>query len=602
MHHLQRVIALAATALLAASLAGMPAIAAAAGPASDGTPASIVVAVTSGARLASVRSAVEKDGGTVTEQFRWNALQATVPASSDATAFAALVRAVPGVAYAQVNHLVHLMALPADDPEYTQQWGLPDIGAPAAWATSQGSGVDVAEIDTGIDASQPDLAGQVVLFRNYVTPGASASDDNGHGTHVAGIIAAIRNNGIEGVGTAPQATVYAFKALDANGEGYDDDIASAIRDAVDDTPCRIITMSLGGPSGGAAADEVLSSAVTYAESKGALVVAAAGNSATSSAFVPASLPGVIGVGAVDSSNHLASFSNYGSTDEKLVAPGVNIVSTVPGSTTQSWSGTSMATPFVTGAAALVWSAHPGLTAVQVAQVLENTAQDLGAKGVDATYGYGLVRPDLALASLASPSAPDTTPPTTVSDAQATYTGSATIRLTATDTGGSGVASTWYSLDGVRAVEGTTVSVSAVGAHSLTFWSVDAAGNSEQPHTVDFTITAAAPVPASIQPKATSLTLVLGHASVAVDHRVTLSGSLKPGTTTDIVRLYVERPGSSTYTCLTAMVARSSDGHSGIAWHYTFAPTRRGVWHVQARFLGTAREKRSTSPIRSLRVS
>jgi thermitase len=362
---------------------------------------SVIVAVSDAARMAAVRSALERSGGLIRRVYRWNAFLVSAPLGMDSTQFSAKARGIGGVRYAEGNSTRHAYAT-ANDPLFPQQWGLPDIGAPTAWDSTEGSGVAVAVIDTGIDSTHPDLSGNVVLFKNYVNPAVPPTDDNNHGTHVAGIIAAIRNNAIDGVGTAPKTKVYALKVLDASGDGSDADVASAIRDAVDLTPCRILSMSLGGPDN----SQALADAVSYARSKGALVIAAAGNSNSSTPSYPAALPGVIGVGAVSSNNVRASFSNYGAANCDIVAPGVNILSTVLGGGTAMESGTSMATPFVSGCAALVWARNPMLDATGVANLLQNTAQDLGALGVDQFYGHGLVRVDLALA--ASPS-PDTTP-------------------------------------------------------------------------------------------------------------------------------------------------------------------------------------------------
>jgi subtilisin family serine protease len=406
------------------------------------TSTTVIVQVKDASHMASVRTQLEKSGAVVTKTYRWNAYLVTVPTGVSQTRFSTTASEISGVKYAQENHEVHaLETTTTSDPQYSKQWGLPDIGTSTAWTVSQGSGVSVAVIDTGIDASQSDLSGRVVLYKNYVDTSASAADDNDHGTHVAGIIAANRNNGVEGCGTAPKATVYAFKVLDASGSGDEASVAQAIRDAVDYTPCKIISMSLGSTAGDGV-DPVLTSAVTYAESKGALVIAAAGNDGVTTASYPAAISGVIGVGAVDSSNVLASWSNYGSLDLDVVAPGVNILSTVRGSTMESWSGTSMATPFVSGAAALVWSAYPSLTATQVASVLESTAKDLGTTGTDKYYGYGLVRPDLALAELAASAETSTSDatsstitttetPTPTSTASPVTTSTLTLSLSAT---------------------------------------------------------------------------------------------------------------------------------------------------------------------------
>jgi hypothetical protein len=174
--------------------------------------------------------------------------------------------------------------------------------------------------------------------------------------------------------------------------------------------------------------------VAAAQAAGVLVIAAAGNGdingvGTTSPVYPAAVPGVIGVGAVDQSNGLAAWSNYGPVDEDLVAPGVDIWSTLPTALgfMQKASGTSMATPFVSGSAALVWSAHPSWTATDVADALENTAQDLGSPGKDASYGYGLVRPDLALDATGS-APPTSTPPATETITAASSAASVKLRV------------------------------------------------------------------------------------------------------------------------------------------------------------------------------
>ena len=445
-------------------------------------PPTVIVGVSDAAHMASVRAALELRGGVIREVYRWNAFLVSAPLGTDSALYSTSVRGVGGVRYAQVNSQVHAYGT-ANDPLFSQQWGLPDIGAPTAWDSVEGSGVAVAEIDSGIDSTHPDLAGNVVLYKNYIDPLLPPTDGYGHGTHVAGIIAAMRNNAIDGAGTAPRAKVYAFKVLDENGDGDDVTVAVAIRDAAD-SPCKIISMSLGGPTESPA----MADAVSYARSRGALVIAATGNSGSSAPSYPAAIPGVIGVGAVDRYNERWPYSSYGSLNCDIVAPGVDVLSTWwPGGGTQTLTGTSMAAPFVSGSAALVWARNPSLDATAVANLLQGTAQDLGTPGVDQFYGHGLVRVDLAVAETPSW---DTTPPVTTSDAASSYVGAATIHLTATDNaGGSGVAHTYYRLDGGAQLEGTVLSATAVGAHTLEFWSVDGVGNVETPHkTAAFSIT------------------------------------------------------------------------------------------------------------------
>ena len=414
-----------------------PAVAAAASTATVSpavTRSSVIVGVSDAAHMPSVRRALEAAGGLIKKTYDWNAFLVSAPVGTDSTAFSRVAEGIEGVSYAQGNATLHA-ADATTDPRFDVQWGLPAIGAPAAWDLSQGAGISVAVLDSGIDAIyQPDLVGQVVMDGrfNYINLGLTPMDVFKHGTHVAGILAAARNNGIWGVGTAPQATLYAFKVLDDTGSGDDAVVADAIRDVVDKTPCKIISMSLGGSGDPGGGDPALAAAVAYAQSKGALVIAAAGNGTndngipTTAPSYPAAIPGVIGVGAVDSGKDLASFSNYGPVDEDLVAPGVTIYSTLPQNTFGAMSGTSMATPFVSGSAALVWSAHPSWNATQVAYALENTAEDLGAAGVDVYYGHGLVRPDLAIESTVT-TPPTSTPPATETISIASSSSSVKLR-------------------------------------------------------------------------------------------------------------------------------------------------------------------------------
>jgi len=346
-------------------------------------------------------------------------------------------------------------------------WGVVAIGAPFAWQVTQGAGVTVAVIDTGVDISHPDLhrnrwrnadevSGNRVDddnngfvddlhgwdFTHCVAspngrcvrekrPGRSVRDRNGHGTHIAGIIAAVGANRRGIVGVAPLARIMALKALDDSGNGSTADIAAAIEYATDNGASVINASFTGEPS------ELMQLAIQHAHARGVVVVAAAGNAATSiHAVSPANLPDVIAVGASDTNEHVPAFSNFGKplalvapgggdtvpmTD---MAPGASILSVfarrsnigrsctyepvpecdpscppvyrcrirpvVIGRTNVRAEGTSMSAAFVSGVAALVRSKHPSFTRDQVRQVLTQTATDLGPTGWDRTAGYGRV--------------------------------------------------------------------------------------------------------------------------------------------------------------------------------------------------------------------
>lgn len=375
-------------------------------PPAGGKRVTVVVAVRSASQVPALRTALARAGGLIDKQYRWNALLVSVPASIDTTGFETTVCGLAGVRYAQRPGIIRAVGT-ANDQLYPAQWGTTRIGANTAWDVTEGSGVSIAILDTGVDLNHRDLHDNARSFRNYINPTLPAQDDNGHGTHVAGIIAATRNNHYDIAGAAPKAAVYAFKILGADGLGNTADAADAIHDAVDKTNCRIISMSFGATAAGGGNDPTLAEACSYAQSHGVLVVAAAGNSGNTTQFYPAAFPGVVGVGATDSgsNNPRASFSNHGVNLVDLVAPGVNIVSTywTKGKTNQDayLSGTSMATPYVAASAALLMARNPALDATQVVDLLQATATDLGAAGRDDLFGYGLVRPDVAI-SLSTP--------------------------------------------------------------------------------------------------------------------------------------------------------------------------------------------------------
>ncbi|WP_456474151.1 S8 family peptidase [Candidatus Pyrohabitans sp.] len=255
----------------------------------------------------------------------------------------------PHIKYVEPDILVHALGRPSSQPPQQLTWGINLVGKKKG--------------------------------RNY-------NDDNGHGTHVAGIVAASNNN-IGVVGVAPDAQLYAVKALDKYGGGYISDIIEAIEWAVLNN-MSIISMSLGTSRYSQALEEVCDAA--YAN--GVLLIAAAGNSGDGNAFTdevmyPAKFDSVIAVGAINRNDTTLYFSASG-PEVELVAPGVEIYSTWPRDTYAYASGTSMAAPFVTGMAALYWSENKTLSNSELRELLRNTALDLGEEGKDNVYGYGLV--------------------------------------------------------------------------------------------------------------------------------------------------------------------------------------------------------------------
>jgi len=274
-------------------------------------------------------------------------------------------------------------------PSQTLTWNIDQVDAEISWGISTGDPVKVGVIDTGIDLKHPDLQANIKGGYNAINPLKSPNDDNGHGTHVAGIIAAL-NNSIGVVGVGPNIDLYAIKVLNASGSGYLSDVIEGLDWAVTHG-MQVVNMSLG------TFQDVQSfhDAIVSAYNAGVVIVAAAGNSGGAVSY-PAAYPEVIAVSATDQNNQIASFSSRG-PEVDLAAPGVNIYSTYKGQSYATLSGTSMAAPHVSGAAALIIDTKKcdlnldGVcTPAEVQQRLEQTAIDLGDPGKDNLYGSGLV--------------------------------------------------------------------------------------------------------------------------------------------------------------------------------------------------------------------
>jgi len=308
----------------------------------------------------------------------------------------------------------------------TVPWGVERIGAPTVHdGGNKGEGVKVAIIDSGIDYTHPDLDGNYVTGYDFVNDDDYPMDDNGHGTHCAGIVAA-EDNDTGVVGVAPGAHLYALKVLNRRGSGNFSDVVAALQWAVANG------MDVTSNSYGSSVDPgfTVEEAFDNAELAGIVNVCAAGNEGAGADTViyPAKYDSCIAVAATNSSDIRASFSSTGPAVE-LAAPGVGIMSTIPGNLYQSWSGTSMACPHVAGTAALVIAA--GIPNVRTK--LRDTAIDLGAVGKDIYYGYGRVNAADAVAGSTEPPPVQNKPP--VADSQSVGTDedtSVSIKLTASD--------------------------------------------------------------------------------------------------------------------------------------------------------------------------
>jgi len=297
---------------------------------------------------------------------------------------AAALRRQAGVRYVEPNYVIH--AAQDNDPLFDQQWALAQsdsLDAQDAWIQSQGAGVVVAVVDTGVDQTHPDLAGSLwtnpgeipgngidddrdgfvddVHGADFINNDGNPQDDEGHGTHVAGIIAAAANNAIGGAGLAPQAKIMAVKVLDSNLAGTAAGLAQGIQYAVTHG-AKIINASVNGDG----QSQALENAIQQARAAGVILVASAGNDSRnldSQPSYPAAYPddNIVSVAASTQSGAMASFSNYGQSSVDLAAPGDQIVSTAKGGDYEIRSGTSMAAPFTAATLALMASARPELS-------------------------------------------------------------------------------------------------------------------------------------------------------------------------------------------------------------------------------------------------
>jgi serine protease len=319
---------------------------------------------------------------------------------------AAAIRSLAGsprVAAAMPNYVRHAFEVPNDPYFESSESYLTTVRLPQAWDVSHGSaGLIIAVADTGVTAVR-DLSTQVLPGRNFVSGNADAHDDSsiGHGTLVAGVAAATTNNGIGIAGVAWDTSVLPVKVLDARGFGTDSQVVAGIVWAVDHG-ARVINLSLGGPQPG----QALCDAVSYAGSRGALVVVAAGNAATATPNYPAACPGAVAVSATDTHGDFAYFSSFGPW-VSLSAPGLAVLSTRGDNSYGTESGTSFSAPMVSAVAALVLAQHPDWSPSRVATQLMDTAQDRGVSGVDPYYGHGLLD---AYAALGGPAQEAGTPP------------------------------------------------------------------------------------------------------------------------------------------------------------------------------------------------
>jgi len=339
-------------------------------PAPEVRPGVVLVKFKSGVAAAVVQKVKERELMAEVERVEGLDVRVMSVPSGREIEKAEALRQDPDVLYAEPDYIMHAVVGPPNDPGYSQQWGvLPDkMNVTGAWDYTYGQGVTVAIVDTGVQLNHPDLQANIVAGYDFANNDADPTDDHSlsHGTHVAGTVAAVANNGVGVVGVAPTAKIMPVKVLDAQGSGYDSDVIAGIRYAADNG-AKVVNLSLGQTSPSAALED----AVNYAVGRGVAVVAAAGNGNTSVLFYPAAYVNAVAVGATTSTDARASFSNYGNWVD-VAAPGANIYSTMRSSNYGYLSGTLMATPHAAGLAALLLSHNPASTVAQVRQAMQTT--------------------------------------------------------------------------------------------------------------------------------------------------------------------------------------------------------------------------------------
>jgi len=378
-------------------------------------PTRLLVAFTPGTSTETRRAAHAGQGALVENTMPWLNLDVvTLPRGRDASDVAPRYESNPNVEFTDLNHIFKITSTPNDNL-YKDLWGMhntgqavtgsfvrgvadADIDAPEGWTAAFGAGsfpnaggARVGILDTGIDRTHADLLNKTKTCATAnsstgLVVNGTCSDDNLHGTHVAGTIGAEANNLAGVAGVAPNAEFAIFKGLDAAGTGFYADIVAGVHWLHTTGGAKIISMSIGGPK-----DDALDRELTEAYAAGVLLIAAAGNDGDSTANYPAFHRDVVSVGAIDAAGKRARFSNCNS-DVEIAAPGVDVWSTFPANAYGVISGTSMATPHVSGVAAMIAWKNGG-TAAQIRSTLTSTDQGSGGCG-----GEGVVNLAAALAS------------------------------------------------------------------------------------------------------------------------------------------------------------------------------------------------------------
>jgi subtilisin family serine protease len=377
----------------------------------------------------------------------------------------------PSITFAEYDYITSIDYVP-NDPNYTSQVYLPYMKVNGAWDITKGSSnVLIAVLDTGVNQTNTDMKGLNLTGYNVLDNTTNFADDHGHGTMVMSVIAAKTNNAFGIAGVAPDSKFLAVKVMSSSGTGTYSSMIKGIEYAISQN-AKVISMSIGGRT----ASSALKLAVDNAISKGATIVAAAGNESSTSLSYPAAYDNVIGVGAVDINGSKMSFSNTGS-GITIVAGGSARVATST-DYISSASGTSFATPYISGTIGLLYAVDPTMNASKAITILAQTAKDLGSPGYDTSFGHGLVDIENSVRAASggiviSPLPLDLTPPVL------TLLGSTSIRLTK----GSAYVEPGFTavdnIDGNISAQVTivgNVNINLTGLYELTYSVKDKAGN------------------------------------------------------------------------------------------------------------------------------
>jgi hypothetical protein len=445
----------------------------------------ILVAPREGLRQAEFDGILRGRGARILRKLnRINVHVVRVPPRAEEAVARALSRN-PRIKFAEKDVLVQLEQVIPNDPRYPNAWHLPMIDAPSAWQFALGDNISVAILDTGVDASHPDLAAKLLPGWNAASGNADTTDINGHGTLVAGTTAATSNNAIGVASVAWNAMIMPLRVTNStDGSAFVSTIADALIWAADNG-AKVANISYGVSNSAS-----VSSAAQYMRNRGGVVVVAAGNSGTNPGY--ADNPYMISVSATTSSDVKASWSSFGNYVD-VAAPGAGIWTTSRGGGYGAVSGTSFSSPNTAGVVALIMSANPLLSPGEVESILETTANDLGVAGWDQQYGHGRVNAFNAVAAAAGQTQPpDAEPPVaTILSPSEGITVSASVPVDVTASDNVGVARVDLYVDGNLVGSDSTSPFGFVwdsasvadGWASVSAYAYDEAGNESAPGTV-----------------------------------------------------------------------------------------------------------------------